>query len=49
MRMEKMQEPMGVERQRDRGSRKPFKYLDEFRRLAREAREQGRGLWSRST
>lgn len=23
----------------------PFKYLDEFRRLEREARENGRGLW----
>jgi micrococcal nuclease len=23
----------------------PFKYLDEFRRLEREARETGRGLW----
>ncbi len=29
-------------------TRFPFKYLDEFRRLEREAREQGRGLWGKS-
>ena len=28
-------------------TRFPFKYLDEFRRYEREAREQGRGLWGR--
>jgi len=28
-------------------TRFPFKYLDEFRRLEREAREQNRGLWGR--
>ncbi len=28
-------------------TRFPFKYLDEFRRLEREAREQRRGLWGR--
>lgn len=27
----------------------PFKYLDEFRRLEREAREAGRGLWRQGT
>lgn len=27
-------------------TRFPFKYLDEFRRLEREAREHGRGLWA---
>ncbi|MBI3611540.1 MAG: thermonuclease family protein [Nitrospirae bacterium] len=26
-------------------TRYPFKYLDEFRRLEREARETGKGLW----
>jgi micrococcal nuclease len=26
-------------------TRYPFKYMEEFRRLEREAREQGRGLW----
>ncbi len=26
-----------------------FKYLDEFRRYGREAREQNRGLWGKST
>ena len=29
-------------------TRFPFKYMDEFRRYQREAREQGRGLWERS-
>ena len=29
-------------------TRFPFKYLDEFRRYEREAREQGRGLWGKS-
>ncbi len=28
-------------------TRFPFKYLDEFRRYEREAREQGRGLWGK--
>jgi len=28
-------------------TRFPFKYLDEFRRLEREAREQKKGLWSK--
>jgi len=28
-------------------TRFPFKYLDEFRRYEREAREQGKGLWGR--
>jgi endonuclease YncB( thermonuclease family) len=28
-------------------SRFPFKYLDEFRRYEREAREQGKGLWGK--
>lgn len=28
-------------------TRFPFRYLDEFRRLEREAREQGRGLWGK--
>ncbi len=28
-------------------TRFPFKYLDEFRRYEREAREQGNGLWGR--
>ncbi len=26
-------------------TRLPFKYLEEFRKLEREAREAGRGLW----
>ncbi len=30
-------------------TRFPFKYLDEFRRYEREAREQRRGLWGKST
>ncbi len=30
-------------------TRFPFKYLDEFRRYEREAREQRRGLWEKST
>jgi len=30
-------------------TRFPFKYLDEFRRYEREAREQRRGLWKKST
>ncbi len=30
-------------------TRFPFKYLDEFRRYEREAREQNRGLWGKST
>ncbi len=30
-------------------TRFPFKYLDEFRRLEREAREQKKGLWGKST
>jgi len=30
-------------------TRFPFKYLDEFRRYEREAREQRRGLWDKST
>jgi len=30
-------------------TRFPFRYLDEFRRYEREAREQGRGLWGKST
>ena len=30
-------------------TRFPFKYLDEFRRLERGAREQRRGLWGKST
>jgi len=30
-------------------TRFPFKYLDEFRRYEREAREQRRGLWGRNT
>ncbi len=29
-------------------TRFPFKYLDEFRRYEREAREQRRGLWGKS-
>ncbi len=29
-------------------TRFPFKYLDEFRRYEREAREQGRGLWGKN-
>jgi len=29
-------------------TRFPFKYMDEFRRYEREAREQGRGLWGKS-
>ncbi len=29
-------------------TRFPFKYLDEFRRLEREAREQNRGIWGKS-
>ncbi len=29
-------------------TRFPFKYLDEFRRYEREAREQRRGLWGES-
>jgi len=29
-------------------TRFPFKYLDEFRRYEREAREKGRGLWGKS-
>jgi len=29
-------------------TRFPFKYLDEFRRYEREAREQGKGLWGKS-
>ena len=28
-------------------TRFPFKYLDEFRRLEREAREQKKGLWGK--
>jgi endonuclease YncB( thermonuclease family) len=28
-------------------SRYPFSRMEEFRRLEREAREQGRGLWAR--
>ncbi len=28
-------------------TRFPFKYMDDFRRHQREAREQGRGLWGR--
>ena len=28
-------------------TRFPFKYMDEFRRYQREAREQGRGLWGK--
>ncbi len=30
-------------------TRFPFKYMDEFRRYEREAREQGRGLWGKTT
>ena len=30
-------------------TRFPFKYMDEFRRYQREAREQKRGLWGNST
>ena len=30
-------------------TRFPFKYLDEFRRYEREAREQNKGLWGKST
>ncbi len=30
-------------------TRFPFKYLDEFRRYERKAREQGKGLWGKST
>jgi len=30
-------------------TRFPFKYLDGFRRYERDAREQGRGLWGKST
>ena len=30
-------------------TRFPFKYMDEFRRYQREAREQGRGLWGQSS
>jgi len=30
-------------------TRFPFKYLDYFRRYQREAREQGRGLWGKTT
>jgi len=30
-------------------TRFPFKYLDEFRRYAQEAREQNKGLWGKST
>ena len=29
-------------------TRFPFKYLDEFRRYEREAREQNRGLWAKA-
>ncbi len=29
-------------------TRFPFKYMDEFRRYQREAREQNRGLWAQS-
>jgi len=29
-------------------TRFPFKYMDEFRRYEREAREQGEGLWGKS-
>ena len=29
-------------------TRFPFKYMDEFRRYQREAREQNRGLWGKS-
>jgi len=29
-------------------TRFPFKYLEEFRRYQREAREQGKGLWEKS-
>ncbi len=27
----------------------PFKYMDEFMRYEREAKEQNRGLWGKST
>ena len=30
-------------------TRFPFKYMDEFRWYEREAREQNRGLWGKST
>ncbi len=30
-------------------TRLSFQYLGEFRRLEREAREQGKGLWGKST
>ncbi len=30
-------------------TRFPFKHLDEFRRLEREARVQRRGLWGKNT
>jgi len=30
-------------------TRFPFKYMEEFRRYEREAREQNRGLWGKST
>ncbi len=30
-------------------TRFPFKYLEEFRRYEREARDKGRGLWGKST
>ena len=29
-------------------TRFPFKYMDEFRRYEREAREKSRGLWGKS-
>jgi len=29
-------------------TRFPFKYMDEFRRYEREAKEQNRGLWGKS-